>query len=70
MMAFENSARQIVELLPTGFAAIALPMGLMGMKAAFVDDPGIAMRATNPVRPAQFAHFFKTSCIIDQVVYV
>lgn len=69
-MTFENGAGQIVELLSTSDAPIALPVGLMGMETAFGDNPGITVRATHPIRPAQFAHFFKTSCIIDQVVNV
>ncbi len=69
-MTFEDRAGQIVELLPTSCATIALPVGLMGMKAPFGDHPGATVRTMHSVRPAQFAHFFKTSCIINQVVYV
>jgi len=52
MMAFKDGAAQIVKLIPTRLALIALPMGLMRVKAALGDLDGRAYRAADAAGPA------------------
>ena len=68
MMTFKDRTSQIIKLLATGLTAVALPVSLMVMKAAFVDQLGVAMRTMDAVRPADFAHFFVAFLLVNQVV--
>lgn len=68
MMAFKDRAGQIIKLLPARLTVVALPVSLMGMKAAFAHLLGIAMRTVDAVRPADFAHFFVAFLLVNQVV--
>jgi hypothetical protein len=70
MMPFKNRTTQIIELLPTFNTLMPLAMRLMIMKTTFLYLGRSALRASNPIRPAQCAHYRKTLGIIYQILYV
>jgi hypothetical protein len=69
-MAFKDRVAQIVELLPTFAAVVALPLGLGIMKTSFVNGAGVACGTSDPFRLTQFSNHFKTFRIIYQVLDV
>jgi len=67
-MAFKDGSGQIIKLLATHLAVIALPVSLMRMKTTLVDQLGVAIRAANPFGPAHLAHFFIAFLLVYQVI--
>ena len=66
MMTFKDGIAQIVKLVPTRFALIALPMGLMRVKSTLVNLYGGAPRASIALGPTQLAHGFITFRVINE----
>ena len=69
-MFFKDGACQIVKLFAAGLADISLAGWLGRMKDPFCDFVGLTVRATDPVRPTQFANDAKTFGIIDKFLEV
>ncbi len=67
-MAFENGTSQIIKLLPTRLALVSLSITVAVMMPAFLDVRRIAVRAVNPIWPAQVAHHFITLRIVYQLL--
>ena len=65
-MAFKDGAAQIIKLIPTRLALIALPMGLMRVKAALGNLRGGAGQATETIGPASLANRFIAFRIINE----
>ena len=65
-MAFKDGAAQIIKLIPTRLALIALPMGLMRVKAALGNLRGGAGQATETIGPASLANRFIAFRIIKE----
>jgi len=69
-MTFKDRAAQIIELLPTALALVALPMDLTRMETTFVDRTRSTVRAAHAIWPAQFPYYGKALCIINQLLEV
>ena len=68
MMAFEDCPSQIVKMTATRFTMIPLTMHLCLIATIFVDVLAVASWTPFPLRPAQFANFFVTTRIVDEVL--
>ena len=69
-MPFEDRFAQIVKLFSALMALVPLAMCLVRVKASFMYIFRPALYATNAFRPAHRADYFKTFCIVYEVVYV
>ena len=69
-MPFEDRIAQIVKLFSALMAPVPLAMCLVRVKATFVYIFRSALYATHTFRPAHRADYFKTFCIVYEVVYV
>ena len=69
-MTFKYRSAQIIKLPPAGLALVPLAMGLMGMKPTLVDVARLAVRAPNPIRPAQLTDRFKAFGVVNQMLDV
>ncbi len=67
-MSLENGIAQIIKLLPTRLAHVPLSITVAVRMPAFLDVRCIAVRAVNPIRPAQGAHYFIALRIINQLL--
>jgi len=63
----KDGVGQIIELLVTCFAYVALPMFRTVMEPAFLDPEVVTMSTMHPIGPLQVAHHFIAFRIIDQV---
>jgi hypothetical protein len=70
MMSLEDRSAQIIKLLPTGFAFIALTIVVTVMPPSLFDVRRIAFWTFHPIQPAQFVHNIIAFRIIDQLLYV
>ena len=67
-MTLKDGSTQVIELSPTVFTLIALPMGLTLILAALLDLGCLTMRAPHPFRPTHFAYDRKTLGIVYQLL--
>lgn len=65
MMPFEDRPAQIVILLSERLTRVALLVRIPVMMFAFLNVVRVALRASNPIRPAQLAHHLVTLRIIN-----
>jgi hypothetical protein len=68
MMPFQNRATQIVELLLTALAHIALAVGIAIMMAPFLDLMRPTFRTGHAIGPAQLAYNLITLRIVNQLL--
>lgn len=66
----QHGPGQIVKIAMTGFTPIFLPCRLGGIATLLGDGVGAAVRAPDPVRPAQLANGFVTLDIVEQILKV
>lgn len=69
-MTFKDRVTQIIKLLSTSLTLVSLTMGLMRMKATFLDRTGPTFRAALAIWPAQFTNHRKALGIVYQVLKV
>jgi hypothetical protein len=67
MVAFKNSAAQIIKLVFAGLTFIPLTVGLMGMYPTFVYLFSVTVGTANPIWPTKLTNNFKAFIIINQV---
>jgi len=67
-MTLKDCFAQIIKLPSTRLAFVSLTMSLLRMKATLVNITGLAVRALNPLRPAQFTDHFKAFGVVNQVL--
>jgi hypothetical protein len=67
-MSFKDCAAQIIKLLPTTLTFVSLAMSLPIVKTTIVDCAGPTFGTSDPFRPPQVTDYFKTFCIIDEVL--
>lgn len=70
MMPGQHRPGQIVKTAMTGFTPILLPRRLGGIPTLLGEGGGAAVRAPDPVGPAQLANGFITLDIVQQILKV